>query len=53
MKKLFATLLCLWVGLKLVGGIGMFALPIGLLIIMELKTEGLIFNDGNEIQGGA
>ena len=48
-----ATLLCLWVGLKLAGGIGMFALPIGLLIIMELKTEGLIFNNGNEIQGGA
>lgn len=48
-----ATLLCLWVGLKLAGGIGMFALPIGLLIIMELKAEGLIFNDGNEIQGGA
>ena len=48
-----ATLLCLWVGLKLAGGIGMFALPIGLLIIMELKAEGLILNDGNEIQGGA
>lgn len=47
-----ATLLCLWVGLKLAGGIGMFALPIGLLIIMELKAEGLIFNKGNEIQGG-
>ncbi len=48
-----ATLLCLWVGLKLGGGIGMFALPISLLIILELKAEGLILNKGNELQGGA
>ena len=47
-----ATLLCLWVGLKIGGGIGMFALPISLLIIFELKAEGLILNKGNEIQGG-
>ena len=47
-----ATLLCLWVGLKIGGGIGMFALPISLLIILELKAEGLILNKGNEIQGG-
>ena len=37
------TLVCLWVGLKLGGALGMFALPIGLLILMELKEEGLIF----------
>ena len=48
-----ATMLCLWVGLKLGGGIGMFALPISLLIILELKAEGLILNKGNELQGGA
>lgn len=47
-----ATLLCLWVGLKIGGGIGMFALPISLLIILELRAEGLILNKGNEIQGG-
>lgn len=40
-----ATLICLWVGLKLGGGLGMFALPISLLIILELKAEGLIFVD--------
>ena len=40
-----ATLVCLWVGLKLGGGLGMFALPISLLIILELKAEGLIFVD--------
>ena len=40
-----ATLICLWVGLKLGGGLGMFALPISLLIILELKAEGLIFID--------
>lgn len=38
-----ATLVCLWVGLKIGGGLGMFALPISLLIIMDLKAEGLIF----------
>ncbi len=37
-----ATLLCLWVGLKLGGGVGMFALPISLLIFIELKAEGLV-----------
>lgn len=47
-----ATLLCLWVGLKIGGGIGMFALPISLLILLELKAEGLILNKGNELQGG-
>ncbi len=36
------TLLCLWVGLKLAGGIGMFAMPIGLLILLELQDEGVI-----------
>lgn len=44
------TLVCLWVGMKLGGGLGMFALPIGLLIVMELKAEGLIAigTDGEE-----
>ena len=42
-----ATLMCLWVGLKIGGGLGMFALPIGLLILMELKAEGLILTDVN------
>lgn len=37
------TLMCVWVGLKLGGAIGMFALPIGLLVLMELKDEGMIF----------
>ena len=36
------TLICLWVGLKLGGGVGMFAMPIGLLVILELKDEGVI-----------
>ena len=36
------TLVSMWLGLKLFGGVGLFALPIGLLIVMELKEEGLI-----------
>jgi len=36
------TLLCMWLGLKLFGGIGMFILPISLLIILDLKASGLI-----------
>lgn len=36
------TLLCLWVGLKLGGAVGMFAMPIGLLVLLELKDEGII-----------
>ena len=36
------TLLCLWVGLKLGGAVGMFAMPIGLLVMLELKDEGII-----------
>lgn len=43
-----ATLLCLWVGLKIGGGLGMFALPISLLIIIDLKAEGLIFVKNDE-----
>lgn len=39
-----ATLMCLWIGLKLGGGLGMFALPISLLIILDLKAEGIILN---------
>lgn len=44
-----ATLMCLWIGLKLGGGLGMFALPISLLIVLELKAEGLILNDNGKI----
>jgi len=36
------TLLCMWVGLKVFGGVGMFALPISLLVIMDLKNSGII-----------
>lgn len=36
------TLVCLWVGLKLGGALGMFALPIGLLVLMDLEEEGII-----------
>ena len=37
-----ATLLCMWVGLKVFGGVGMFALPIGLLIVKALVEDGVI-----------
>lgn len=36
------TLMCLWVGLKLGGAVGMFAMPISLLVLIELKDEGII-----------
>ena len=36
------TLVCMWVGLKLAGGVGMFLFPITLLIIRELKADGII-----------
>jgi len=36
------TLVCLWVGLKLGGALGMFALPIGLLVLLDLKEEGIV-----------
>ena len=36
------TLLCMWVGLKVFGGIGMFALPISLLLIKDLMEDGVI-----------
>lgn len=36
------TLVCLWVGLKLGGALGMFALPIGLLVLIDLEEEGII-----------
>ena len=42
------TLVCLWVGLKLGGALGMFALPIGLLVIMDLKAEGIISFEKDE-----
>ncbi|MDO4815059.1 MAG: sporulation integral membrane protein YtvI [Bacillota bacterium] len=42
------TLVCLWVGLKLGGALGMFALPIGLLVILDLKAEGIISFEKND-----
>ena len=39
------TLISMWVGLKVFGGVGMFALPIGLLIVLDLKNSGVIFNN--------
>ena len=36
------TLVSMWTGLKLAGGIGMFAFPISLLVIKSLREEGLI-----------
>ena len=36
------TLLSMWLGLKLTGGIGLFVFPIGILILKELKEEGMI-----------
>ena len=36
------TLICMWVGLKVFGGVGMFALPISLLVILDLKNSGII-----------
>lgn len=36
------TLVCMWVGLKVFGGVGMFALPISLLVILDLKNSGII-----------
>ena len=42
------TLVCLWVGLKLGGALGMFALPIGLLVILDLKAEGIISFEKDE-----
>ena len=45
------TLVCLWVGLKLGGALGMFALPISLLVIMDLKAEGIIsFEKDNPVE---
>ncbi len=45
------TLVCLWVGLKLGGALGMFALPIGLLVIIDLKAEGIISFEEDENGG--
>ena len=46
------TLMCLWVGLKLGGALGMFALPIGLLVTLDLKAEGIIsFEKDNPTEG--
>lgn len=36
------TLICMWVGLKLLGGVGMFAFPITLLIIKDLEENKVI-----------
>ncbi len=37
-----ATLLCMWLGVKLLGVVGLFALPISVLIIKELKANGTL-----------
>ena len=36
------TLVSMWVGLKLFGGVGLFAVPITVLLITDLKEQGLI-----------
>lgn len=36
------TLLSMWTGLKLAGGAGLFVFPISILILKELKEDGLI-----------
>ena len=36
------TLVSMWTGLQLAGGVGMFAFPISLLVIKSLREEGLI-----------
>jgi len=47
------TLMCMWVGLKLFGGIGMFALPIGLLVIIELQSDGIILTKSKPLTAAA
>lgn len=37
-----ATLLCMWLGLKLFGGVGMLALPVIVLIIKDLYESGFL-----------
>ncbi len=39
-----ATLLCMWLGVKLFGVVGLFALPVSILIIKELKANGTLQN---------
>lgn len=36
------TLLCMWMGLKLFGGVGMLALPVIVLIVKDLYESGLL-----------
>lgn len=42
------TLLCMWIGLKLAGGAGMFAIPISLLILKALYDSGYILIGKNK-----
>lgn len=37
-----AALLCMWVGVKTLGGVGLFGLPIGVLIVKQLIEGGII-----------
>ena len=37
-----ATLLCMWLGVKLLGVVGLFGLPVSVLIIKELKANGTL-----------
>lgn len=41
------TLICMWVGLKVFGAVGMFMLPISLLIIIDLQASGIIHLPGS------
>ena len=36
------TLLCMWMGLKLFGGVGMLALPVIVLVVKDLYESGLL-----------
>lgn len=36
------TLMCMWIGLKLFGAVGLFALPVTILVIIELQADGII-----------
>lgn len=51
-----ATLLFMWLGLKLFGGVGMLALPIIVLILKDLNDNGLLNNknksDNINVPGG-
>ena len=47
------TLMCMWVGMKLFGGIGLFALPVGILVIIELQADGIILTRSKPLTAAA